>query len=407
MTAYTPDVDLYINGIIYSGMVDYAFTIQSGQPDLMGVPQPGVINGSLIGEWDNAFPLTIGDQVKITDSTLGTLGFGVVTDLSVSAQSGVLGDVTRCDFTAMGALNYLVGATWYCNGYTDISTYYVLLDLMEQAGSQSWEEVDPNLTWDDIDPSLTWNWYNYTNNALLNGYSVAGNATGYKVTIPAGYRNVLEDLTTLVLGSHSLMWEGKDGQIFIKVAPTGTSASETLADTVIGRDLYTSTSKSDIRNSITIGWTGTERIFTDATSIYTYGEAETTLTTYLNTSGDVDTIGSYLLDGYSYPQNALTQIPLDLTNPSMGATLRQRLIDYMEPATFEWTTSGVPAAFGSDRTYLVSGYSRTVSKGQFQQTLNVVPKENFYTSILWTQVSPSYTWTSYGTAYPSQAWSDL
>jgi hypothetical protein len=408
VTAFTPDISLAINGVNYTGLVDYSFNIQVGGNALDQLPQPGVISGTLFGEWDTAFTLAIGDKIQVGDHNVSTLGVGVVTDYTISATSGLLGNVTRCDFTAMGALNYLLNSTWYCPGYTDTATGTVLLDILNQAGSQSWEETDPSLTWNDVDPSLAWNNWASATSTLLNEFTIGGNVSGYKITIAAGYRDVMEDLNTLILGSHSLMWEAPDGRLWVNIAPTtNQGATLTINSNEIGRDLATVVSKSDIRNSIDITWTGGTNTYSEAPSVYTYGVSAGSLTTLLNNSGDVDTLGSYLLDSHSYPQNALTELTVDFTNPNFTLTERTNLVYYANPYVRAYATSGVPAAFGGDRDYLIAGHRTEISKGRFTKTLNLVPRENFFTSILWNQVSPSYTWTSYGTANPTQAWSDL
>jgi hypothetical protein len=70
-------------------------------------------------------------------------------------------------------------------------------------------------------------------------------------------------------------------------------------------------------------------------------------------------------------------------------------------------TVEAPEAMGGTQDYLTIGCNYTINRNEYLLDLTLVPYLQVYNTPNWNQIDYSYTWTTYGTAFPTQEWIDL
>lgn len=411
MTAFTGSLTVAVNGVALTDWIDYSVSITQGYQELDGAFQPGVLSLKLFNNADTAFTPQLGDVITIGDATFGDLFTGRLVDKSIALEVvGNTSSLASCTMTVMGPTYDLLNSQWYLDADTTDDADNWIDIIMAQVGQTQWYEVNPTLTWDGVNPALTWPEYSDYNSTLINGFSRTGTiATSMQFT--AGTRNAWDDLQTIMASIRGTIDERYDGLIMFNARPSSPTVSLTWDANWIDSAINTSASLNDIRNSISVtNLSGTSPIvYRDDTSVYLYGEKVGSIDTILTNTGDVDTLGTLLLDTRSYPDDTINSISADLCNPNMTDTDRTHFFDTgVYGPVYLITATGIPAALGSETQDLIGiGRQINLSKNTWIFTYNTVSYSAVYPTPTWSRIGFSYTWTSYGAAFPTQKWSDL
>lgn len=102
----------------------------------------------------------------------------------------------------------------------------------------------------------------------------------------------------------------------------------------------------------------------------------------------------------------LSGFEIDLMNPNISDVDRAAMVGLYSVPFAPINITGLPAALGTAQ-MLVNRWSINITKYNAVAKWETVPQARYYSSNTWNQVPNSYTWTSYGVAYPTQKWSDL
>lgn len=409
MTAWNPQPQIRIDGVTYTGFVDYNINFQRGQSGPYEAPQPGSGSVTLLFMDTPAVPVEIGSKIEIrlidTGSTYQTANTGWVTDINLSAMAyGAAGSVWALSIAFVGLLAKLQNQTYDLTA--DLITTYsstAIGTLIATANSTQWNQLNPASTWADIDAALTWNTFDDTQAVPYATYGGGG-----AVRIPAATgRDLWGDLVKLIQGSHTKVTETPDGYIYTySDIPKG--ASTTIPAAALLTDVEASNTITTMRNRVTVTdyLDAVAAYDSDDVSVYNYGVQDGSLATFLSNPGDAATIAAYIVNGLSDATMAITRFSIELTNPAISDADRLNYWYYFSLVGQQWTLSGLPAALGAMAVYTL-GFSMNLTKSGCLVTFDCCPESAFYSSITWNQVPRSYTWTSYGTAYPTQKWSDL
>jgi len=409
MTAFTAALTLYVNNVAYTNWVDHQISITRGYTDIDSTAQPSVASITLIGVSDVSFGAEVNDIIRLDDATIGMFYKGRLTDITISTEAfGVLGNITTATLTVMGPTYDILNTTWYLDADTT-ATGSALIDLiMAQAGQTQWTEVNPSLTWAAVEPTITWAAYSDVNSTLINGYTTGGTWPSMKLT--AGQRDVWTDINAIIASARGYVQEQYDGAIVFYGRLTSGTAADTITGNTIDPTLAVSKSLNDIRNKIDItNLSATASIvYADDYSVYVYGEMGGSQATLLTNTLDVDTLGAILLDARAYPKAMLKALTVDAVNENMTDAVRTALIRGTKTwPYYTWATTSVPIVFGGDVDRVVIGQTMNINKYHWAITLNTLDASSYYSHDNWAQISKIYTWTSYGTAFPTTKWSDL
>jgi hypothetical protein len=409
MTAFTPAITLYVNNVAYTNWVDHQISITRGYSDIDSTAQPSVATITLIGVSDVAFGAEVNDIIRLDDAAVGIFYKGRLTDITITTEAfGVLGNITTATLTVMGATYDLLNTTWYLNSDTTTTGDALINLIMEQAGQTQWSEVNPTLTWNAVEPTIIWGNYSDVNSTTIFGYTTGGTWPSMKLT--AGQRDVWSDLNAIVASARGFIQENDSGSIIFWGRLTSGTTGDTLPANVIDPALAVSKSLNDIRNKIEIAnLSGTTPIvYADDYSVYLYGEMAGSQSTLLTNTLDVDTLGTILLDARAYPKGMVKALTVDAVNENMTGAVRSALINGEKTWPYYlWTTSGVPLVYGGDVDRVIIGETMNISKYHWTITLNTLDASSYYSHKNWAQINKMYTWTSYGTAFPTTKWSDL
>ena len=408
MTAFNPTPKLYVGDVQtgvfteVTGIIDYSFSINAGSNDYINPPNPG--NGSVTLLFDDATipSIKIGQYLQIKDTSNTWLIFqGRVTARSAEYRNwGTAGYLMAWTFEYTGVISDLQKMTWY-NPSTYTGTTTQCIDLIRSLGGRStWSQVNPSLTWANANQDASWAvWDGYTPD-----YYIYGDYTNTQSqTLAAGYRNVWDDLVTLTYGVWGYIYELSGYLLAITtVAPP---LNLTINQNQLMVDLVAMDATASMRNDVTITKYDTTSIeYRDQQSIYDYGSQPGTLATFINNDSDALTTAAKVVNGLSYPIFTIDRASVNGYNPNVsGANIKTWFTSYGQGLN---CTAPDPLNGGCSR-FIPVGYSINASKNAWIFDFNLVPYSVAVNSINWEQVPASYTWTSYGTAYPTQKWSDL
>jgi hypothetical protein len=236
--------------------------------------------------------------------------------------------------------------------------------------------------------------------------TIADITEGTEQKLTAGYRNVWDDLVTLVYGVYGYIFETNQGDINMRypgssygLPPFG------IGQDSIGIDISASDSVDKIRNLITITeFDGVESTYFDDDSISLYQERSGELSTYLTNTLEAADVGQRILNALAFPVLTSNNISVNLLNPSLSNLQRDLLLN--NAVGSRWNID-VPITMGGLQTYLVIGSQLQISKDSFILNMTTTPYSSIINSKLWHQIPYNYTWTSYGVAFPTQEWQEI
>jgi hypothetical protein len=428
MTAWTPTPTLTVNGAAYTGFVDWSMTIGTQQNQLWALPLPSTATLQLHFTNDAAVnPLQLGDivQIKINYST-GSSAFytGKVSDSTVAYGAyGAAGYDLVNTVQLLGALNSLVNATASYTfgltlegGFPANLSYNVsqMIDfVMDDLSSTMWQEVNPAYTWNDLDAAWTWNTFDAATSSLINGYQTnLGAGDGISTTYATFFANVSvwEQIQMYVTQTNGTCWEDATGKIIFNLWPSTPTPTQIPVGVVDPSSLQSARVLDGIRNIVNIYNAIDPPTLTysssESTSVIDYGPQTATMLHYWGyVTARSSTMVARFIDGLSFPKNGITGFRVDLLNDALTDAQRDALLNCRPMTAYELTS--LAAWFGYSGKVVVTGYQWEINRQTFALNAITQPFTNFYPGDTWLQVSPAYTWTSYGTAFPTQKWSDL
>lgn len=400
------------NGTLYvatalTAPYEWEFDYTLGTSGPYDTPQPGTGTLSTVYEsTESAYgELEIGDicRIGVTAGAGGiSLFTGIVQEISTEMFAyGTVKDLVRTSIQLAGTSSVLLNQTWYNADASSMSAQAQLNRIIAAVNTQSWYEVDGTMTWQQAPAGRKWNTWDTSIQELAGSVTVNGIGT-WAMSIPIGIRSVWEDITTILAGSHGAMIENPSGSIVL-TAGTGTPSYASWSANNAEPSLRAVASKTDIRNTVDVTYNGGTYTTSKAGSVNAYGAQTGGVTTYLNNVNDAATIAGYIVGAYSSPNIYLQNITFDYLNPALAS-------QWTETNAFSAVTvSNIPAAISAttSQNHYITGYSASVSKYAYRYTYNLFPTALWNSSVTWQTIGQGYTWTSYGTAFPTTKWSDL
>ena len=421
MTAWTPDLKIFTvppNTSIagssprteITDWVDYSIVTSRGTSEYINPPYPAATQISLLFNEDVIPDIELGSFVELRyfASIYGsyeTIHSGYVTNRSSRYRfNGTTGFVLEWVYSLTSAISILQNTSWY-NPSTFTGTTNDCIELVySQFGLRRWEQVNSNTTWLDIGP---YTWANLDNARTLNLPDVVIAPLGFVNTteqrLTAGYRNIWDDLVTLMYGLYNFIDEGNDGDLFLSMEPESVSFL-TLTQDMLNTDITGGDRFDQLRNEITITkWDDTSLTYSDDNSINLYSERSGTLKTFLTQDLDTANVAQRILNNMAYPLLSTETVSVNLLNPIFTTEQRELLL---YPIGNRFTIEA-PEPMGGTLDYTCIGNNREINKNAFICTLTLVPYSQIEHSKNWLQIPYNYNWTSYGVAFPLQKWQDL
>jgi hypothetical protein len=420
MTAWSPDIKIFtlppgsshdplIPRTEVTDLVDYSISITKGSSEYISAPYPGQTQVSLLFD-ENVIPdIELGTWVEISfyDSAIAKytpIYSGYVIERTSSYRAyGLTGFVLEWNFVLASGISILQNTTWYLDadytGTTDECLEKVYLNI----GKLLWSQVNENLNWTDIGPE-TWEDYDANRTSGFPLLTPSFDSNEQKLT--AGFRNVWDDIVTLVYGVYGIVYENNLGNLFTRfVGGVFPAPASELTQEMLGTDISAGDSFDKLRNAITVAKVdGSESTYYDDNSINLYQERSGSISTYLTQTLDAADIAQRMLNSLAFPNLLTEQISLNLLNPIFTDVLRKRLIAGPIGSAFKVLS---PEPMGGTKTYLVIGAQIEANKNTYNVTLDLALLKSIDGSKIWAQIPYNYTWTSYGVAFPTQEWIDL
>lgn len=396
---------------------DWDVSITGGRSSLYAMPTASVcrLRATLSSNALDTGSIDVGDQIQVqvyteTAATYNPLWTGQVSEIVYSYESwGVVNPLISMEVTAVGPFAVLQNQTWYNTSATATTTQNLVTRIKDAANSQSWYEVDPALAWNGVSPSRTWATWNKSTQQLFGAFNVVASGT-WQATLPVGQRQVWSDLELLLVGSHGWITEFGNGDVTAYIGQAATVYD--ISTVLLEPSLTSMKSRTELRNSVEVTYSGGLVDDSDQISVYTYGQQTGSLDTALTNPTDALTIAGYIVGGYASPTMKLTSFSVELLASSNPGTY---LDNWTSGATQSiYIGKGVklptlPAPFPNltPNNYIINGYQWNLRKGSVHVTCEVEPQATWNSSPTWQTIGAAYTWTSYGAAFPTTKWSDL
>lgn len=409
MTAFEPSVSVYydspINGTagVLDGIVDYSINLDVGSNDYFNEPNPGTCTVTTYFDSDVVPSIGIGDYIQIFENQTATQIFKgrVINRTSSYASWGTAGFLLSWTYELVGGISDLQKSNWYNPTSFTGTTNQCFSRIMSYAGYQIWSQVNPATTWAQVEPTTTW--ANYDGINPINNWVSQQGSNSQVQTLTAGWRNVWTDLFTLFNGTWGYIVENAGSTVYCISTQSGTGniALNQMMTTVTGRDNVTG-----IRNDVTVvQQNGTTNEYIEPVSRRQYGCQPGTINTYLDSTAEAQTTGAKILNGLAFPYFGISEVEINLYNPNVTSANAGAFLSYYGLA--DALIVEAPLPMGGTQKYLPVGMNLDISKNAWIVKYNLIPYTVAVNSINWKQVDPSYTWSSYGVAFPTQKWSDL
>jgi hypothetical protein len=292
--------------------------------------------------------------------------------------------------------------TWYNESNFTDTTEECIQKVYLDAGRFMWNQINVNTTWENYGPLA---WDNVDDLVIYSLPVISGTGDESLQRLNAGYRNVWDDLVTLVYGVNGWIWEDPNGTLTVDCGLGFPPEQITITQDMLNTDIQGGDGVDKIRNKVTITeFDGVETTYYDDESISLYNERSGSLSTYLTETLEAANVAQRILNGLAYPLLSTEQISLNLLNPIF--TDEQRDLLLYRPLGIKMQVEA-PLPMGGTQYYQTIGCQFDITKDAFILGLSLAPYSQQYNSINWDQVPYSYTWTSYGTAFPTQKWNEL
>lgn len=402
MTQWAPVWRVKVASVAYTTTVLANLTISSGRSNIYSQTQAGFATIELINFNQAAIIIAINDSlsIEVKDSAGAYVAIfgGSVVDVGITvAQVGSSAYTQSVKITALGALARVQKAL--TNGVlsqdfdgNQIKT--ILSDLL----LNNWGEVPAALTWATYTPAAdTWA---DAQNTGLGEIDIPGN---YELAQRASSRTDMYSLVAaLATSGLGYLYENSSGQISyadsthrsIYLAANG--YTDLSANDALGQGIAITTRAGDVRNDITLKYgtlSANEVSATDATSITTYGDLAQIITTTIKHAADATSQASFYLTLRDTPRANFDRITYALTNPDLGNTDRDALINIFmgQPVSI----SNLPSNMNAGQFLgFVEGWQFHASFNELSVTLLMSPVAFSLQAMSWADVSVSETWAS-------------
>jgi hypothetical protein len=416
LTAFTPEIRVMTlpPNTIHSATktevtswVDYNINISRGTDEYINAPYPASCNLSLLFDEDYIPAIELGSwveiQVKNNYGTWTVLQAGNVTNRNSLYRSyGLSGYVLEWQFTITSQISLLQNTNYFVNQFVLSTAEGLILYIEEEMYNLNWASVNRNLTWANYGPQT---WAQVATSRQLNFPAFVVGSDNAEQALDEGPANVWDDLVKLTYGVYGYITEQPDGTLYFNFSDTDltnvfTFTGELLSPAIEGGDRY-----DLLRNIVTISrFDGSSTTYYENESTEIYGDKSGSLETYLQIAAEANDIGQKILNGMAYPLLSTRQINMDLLNPNFTSAERYALLN--APLGIRCTVEA-PLAMGGTQDYLTIGCNYNINKNSFNLDLILTPYSQVFNTPNWEQIDYSYTWTSYGVAFPTQEWQDL
>jgi hypothetical protein len=417
MTAFTPDIriqyyppntDRLDPAITVTDWVDYSISASRGTSEYISAPYPASTVVTLLFD-ENVIPdIELGSFVEIgvytaSVDTWAIIHSGYVTSRNSSYRAyGLEGFLLEWQFSLTSGISIYQNMTWYNESNFTDTTEECIQKVYLDAGRFMWNQINVNTTWENYGPLA---WDNVDDLVIYSLPVISGTGDESLQRLNAGYRNVWDDLVTLVYGVNGWIWEDPNGTLTVDCGLGFPPEQITITQDMLNTDIQGGDGVDKIRNKVTITeFDGVETTYYDDESISLYNERSGSLSTYLTETLEAANVAQRILNGLAYPLLSTEQISLNLLNPIF--TDEQRDLLLYRPLGIKMQVEA-PLPMGGTQYYQTIGCQFDITKDAFILGLSLAPYSQQYNSINWDQVPYSYTWTSYGTAFPTQKWNEL
>jgi hypothetical protein len=416
MTAFTPEIKIYAYppgadlvfhtvGTEITDLVDYNISISKGTSEYITAPYPSQATVTLLFDENRIPDIYLGSYMQVIEISTGANRFiyeGYVVNRTSSYRAyGLTGFILEWTFTLASGISILQNTTWYNPADFTGTTDECLDRIIANYGYLLWSQVNSNLDWTEIGGET---WEDFDGPRKLNLPSIYYNPETTQQQLTAGFRNVWDDIVTLVYGIYGYIFE-LNSDIYCQFADDFGTSFYSLPQDIISPDIVGTDSIDKIRNAITITeFDGIESSYYDDESITLYQERSGSISTYLTSTLDAADIGQQMLTSLAYPVLTCEQVSLNLLNPNMTNAIRTELYFGGANRSFE---VDAPIPMGGKQVYIAIGSQIDINKDAYIVTLNLTNKAAIVNNKIWKQIPYNYTWTSYGVAFPTQEWIDL
>lgn len=417
MTTYDPTPVVTIDGLdstTINNAVDVNISINYGRANILEQSQPAYAKLDVYMDKTVALDIAIGQSVTIglNKSTSGTqtIFVGVISDLDAELYAnGAEGGIVRYSLTALGPLAQLhrfeAGAAGYAKEFDGTR----ILNILSDAFLTSWDDVSPTLTWEAVPETTTWDTYDGSNIALVDSLSTTVDSPGdYELMdYTAGATDALELAHVAAKSGMGLLWGSGDGKIYYYSASHRASLSPlTLtADDMLSASMQFSSGIGEIVNDVTVTYRAGSEYARDEQSAILYGQLSGTRETELHNQSDAATQATIFAQTRAFPRTYPEKLTFELTTPEMSNATRDALLAVGADTRLQ--TDALPPAFGTSFDGFVENWSWNLSRNSVRLQVGCSTYSENYPELTWLQVSPTYTWDSYGVANPTTKWSDL
>ena len=417
MTEYTPTPIVAIDGLdstVINDAVGVNISINYGRANILEQASPSYAKLDVYMDKSVALDIKIGQSVTIdlnkTVSGTQRIFTGTISDVDVELYAnGDAGGLIRFSITALGPLALLHRYEAGAAGYSKEKDGDRILNILSDAFLTSWDDVSPTLTWEAVPEDVTWETFDGANVALVDSLTTSVDHPGdYELMDYAGgptdALTLAQDAANSGLG---LLWGASDGTIRYFSAShrsTITPLALTQSD-ILWSDMQFSSGIGEVVNDVEVTYRAGSEYARDEQSVILYGELNGKRDTTLHNQTDAATQAQLFATTRAYPRTAPESMTFELSNPDMTTATRDALLAV--GSDLRITTSGLPPAFGSSFDGFVENWTWNLSRGSARLQIGCSTYSENYPELTWLQIPASYTWDSYGAAYPTQRWSDL
>lgn len=402
MSQFTPEWLIKING---STVTDYTLSnlsITSGRTDIFSQPQAGYANIQLLNlNNDNTLTFQINKQVSIevknSSGAFVPIFGGWISDSSTFVQNaGGAGLTTVIQITAIGALARL----------QKISTLGVLpkefegdqiLQLLGENLAGAWTDVSPAQTWAAYDPTTIWA------NAENQGIGDVDTPGAYEMRSRASsivnLYSLISDIASSALG---YIFEDANGNI--GYADTYHRSNYLAANGYVDLDanhalwggIRTTRRIGDIRNKLVTNYGSSgSSVYTseDLASQSTYGVYETTATSLIHNTADVEDVADRYISLRANPYDKFETITFALGNSEIDNSDRDNLLGVFMGMPIQINNLPDDIAGGLFQGF-VEGWTFQASYNGLSLSIYASPVAFNTPTTRWQDVSASETWSS-------------
>lgn len=410
MTAYTPAVRVWIDGVYYDNVVEYDITLSNGRNDVTEQAQPGYTTITMImPPTSKKSTMGIGKNVKLyltNSSGVSTLMFtGVISDFTAQYRDyGLTSYVLEYQLTVVSVLSVLTRRNAGYVNMPEEKDGERVLRILKEALLTSWSRVSSTLIWTEI-PTVSWADYDGANASVIDSQVDVG---VYNLSAYNSGAGVACDLITEAANSgRGTLYCLPDGSaVYDDYAARVSAPIITLTNAHIDPMAFRATSSlGRLVNNVEVTYSTGSEYAKDDNSTQIYGEFAGTRSTSLKHSTEAATQAADFVKARAYGRTAPEGVTIDLINPALTDSLRNSLIGIN--MGYRVKLAYLPGVSNTSYDLFVENYTWRFTKGHAVLELGFSDYTETYPTFNWVQISALYTWTSYGTTYPTQNWTQV